>query len=476
MIGKYLLGVLSSILLLTFINAAVSVGYGSPDDTVQNVNIYVGDTMNLTDLQDVEASSPTDNYVLTWNETGGYWEPRSAASVGDTNESVRVNNIVGTDCSAGNYSYGFDTNGNILCRDDLIGSGSGADGNASSICSGDEVLLGNGSCMTITNIGTSNNSWNQSYAETLFAKNTTGAIQQLINMTVVLFQQVLAVDWSNVTITESQITDLTHTVDTSAYVNCSGDNVFLGNGSCQSISTFGGADTNESVRFENLVTTDCSGTDKVIGVYSNGTVVCAADQIGAADGNASSICNDGEYLDGSGACINFNNTVDLRDDDTTYSNGSGLTLVGTEFSHADTSNQASSDNSGNTFIQDIIIDTFGHITSIVTATVDFTNYYLKTEVYNKTEIDTQGEMETIWGVTLATDAELAAQDECSEITGCVVNAITSTNVAYINESNTFTENQTMEGIILEKNTTDHHIYDNASCIIIEGSTSTMYIC
>ena len=51
------------------------------------------------------------------------------------------------------------------------------------------------------------------------------------------------------------------------------------------------------------------------------------------------------------------------------------------------------------------------------------NYYLKTA------IDTQGEVETIWGTTLATDGELssglAGQDACSEISGCVVGAITS---------------------------------------------------
>ena len=49
--------------------------------------------------------------------------------------------------------------------------------------------------------------------------------------------------------------------------------------------------------------------------------------------------------------------------------------------------------------------------------------------YLSSQIDTQGEVETIWGVTLATDGELstglASQDACSEITGCVENAITS---------------------------------------------------
>jgi len=40
-------------------------------------------------------------------------------------------------------------------------------------------------------------------------------------------------------------------------------------------------DTNESTRFGNLVTADCGGTDKVIGVQINGTVLCGADISGA---------------------------------------------------------------------------------------------------------------------------------------------------------------------------------------------------
>ena len=54
--------------------------------------------------------------------------------------------------------------------------------------------------------------------------------------------------------------------------------------------------------------------------------------------------------------------------DTTYSAGSGLSLSGTTFSHSDTSTQSSVNNSGRTFIQDIALDTYGHITGIVSAT------------------------------------------------------------------------------------------------------------
>lgn len=54
--------------------------------------------------------------------------------------------------------------------------------------------------------------------------------------------------------------------------------------------------------------------------------------------------------------------------DTTYSAGSGLSLSGTTFSHSDTSSQSSVNNSGNTFIQDITVDTYGHITALTSGT------------------------------------------------------------------------------------------------------------
>lgn len=70
--------------------------------------------------------------------------------------------------------------------------------------------------------------------------------------------------------------------------------------------------------------------------------------------------------------------------DTTYSAGNGIGLAGTTFSvaagsgltqdasglsHADTSSQASVDNTGATFVQDINLDGFGHVTGLASVTV-----------------------------------------------------------------------------------------------------------
>ena len=51
-----------------------------------------------------------------------------------------------------------------------------------------------------------------------------------------------------------------------------------------------------------------------------------------------------------------------------------------------------------------------------------------------------------------------------------------TNVAFTNVEETFDGNITVEGIKFENDVTNHRIYDNASCVIIKGDTSTMYIC
>jgi hypothetical protein len=59
---------------------------------------------------------------------------------------------------------------------------------------------------------------------------------------------------------------------------------------------------------------------------------------------------------------------------TTYTVGAGLTSIGTEFSHDDTSTQASISNpSTRTYIQNVTLDTYGHVTALATATETVVN-------------------------------------------------------------------------------------------------------
>jgi len=73
-----------------------------------------------------------------------------------------------------------------------------------------------------------------------------------------------------------------------------------------------------------------------------------------------------------GSTVTINSTDQYTGTVTSIATGSGLTggtiTTSGTLSHADTSSQASVDNSGRTFIQDITLDTFGHVTGITSAT------------------------------------------------------------------------------------------------------------
>ena len=63
---------------------------------------------------------------------------------------------------------------------------------------------------------------------------------------------------------------------------------------------------------------------------------------------------------------------------TTYSAGGGLSLSGTTFSHTDTSSQGSVNNSNGTVIQDVTLDGYGHITGLSSVNLDG-RYYTESE-------------------------------------------------------------------------------------------------
>lgn len=77
-------------------------------------------------------------------------------------------------------------------------------------------------------------------------------------------------------------------------------------------------------------------------------------------------------LDGFGHVTSIG-TTNVATTDTTYSSGTGLDLTSTTFSHADTSTESSSSNTGRTYIQSVGLDTFGHVTSLTTATETVTD-------------------------------------------------------------------------------------------------------
>ena len=97
-----------------------------------------------------------------------------------------------------------------------------------------------------------------------------------------------------------------------------------------------------------------------------------------AGGNTLSGSETLEFKSGSGISISESGgevtlTCTVTNTNTTYSAGSGLSLSGTTFSHADTSSQSSVDGSGRQYVQDITLDTYGHVTGIGVATETVTN-------------------------------------------------------------------------------------------------------
>lgn len=109
------------------------------------------------------------------------------------------------------------------------------------------------------------------------------------------------------------------------------------------------------------VFTDADHT-KLNGIETSADVTDTANVVAALTaGTNIAIANDGTI------------TATDTDTNTTYSAGSGLDLSGTTFSHTDTSSQSSVNGSGRTYIQDITLDTYGHVTGIATATETVTN-------------------------------------------------------------------------------------------------------
>jgi len=119
-----------------------------------------------------------------------------------------------------------------------------------------------------------------------------------------------------------------------------------------------------------------------------------------ADQSASEISGLEEFVEdqiganiigGTNVSVSYNDTtgqttLSSTDTNTTYSAGSGLGLSGTTFSHTDTSSQASVNNSGRTYIQDITLDTYGHITAISSATETVVNTDTNTNLTHTGEV------------------------------------------------------------------------------------------
>lgn len=113
----------------------------------------------------------------------------------------------------------------------------------------------------------------------------------------------------------------------------------------------------------------------------------------------------------------------------TFLAGSGLDLNGNTFSHSDTSSQSSVSNTGSTVIQSVDVDTFGHITDLVSTTI--------AEPNNATITISAGDGMT-GGGNFSTD-----QSSAETIT--ISHANTSSQGSVNNSGNTFIQDITLDG-------------------------------
>ena len=106
--------------------------------------------------------------------------------------------------------------------------------------------------------------------------------------------------------------------------------------------------------------------DKFLGLDSNNKIVKEAITSSSGDITGASIASDGIGLVFTSGDIDF-----------TIAGGNAITTAGSSgtitINHDDTSSQASVNNSGSTFIQDVTVDTYGHITGLTSAAVPTLN-------------------------------------------------------------------------------------------------------
>jgi hypothetical protein len=163
----------------------------------------------------------------------------------------------------------------------------------------------------------------------------------------------------------------------------------------------------------------------------------------------------------------FNDTVWGYITSSNITAGQGIVLTGLQISHNDSSSVSNSDNSGRTYIQDISFDALGHVISVATATetiTDTNNYTINisnngTSIHTLTLCRNDGICYSTAFADVDTDTyntteqmrqalyiNLTAQDACSEISGCVVGAITDGNTGWDNSYSLITLAQALSGL------------------------------
>jgi NifU-like protein involved in Fe-S cluster formation len=195
---------------------------------------------------------------------------------------------------------------------------------------------------------------------------------------------------------------------------------------------------------------DGSGVGVTVENVTSGSIDQAKVTISHADtSSVASVNNSGNTFiqdltfDGFGHVV-FVASATATDTNTTYTAGSGLTLTGTTFAHSDTSTQGNVNNSGNTFIQDLTFDTYGHVTGVTSAAV---GGFLTAESDTLASVTARGAT-TASSVTLG-DLTVSSGSINLGSTWSIDASVHSATgyVYYTNASHQFTGNMTVNGAL-----------------------------
>ena len=398
-----------------------------------------------TDTQDLSYNTATDVISLT---DGG--------SIDIT--EVDTNTNCSADQSCANILYTTDSYlGGLSCADTQIAKYNSTSGNWE--CEGDETGAGG----TITGSGTAGK----------ITKWTSGSAvgDSIISESgsdITVAGKIKATDWTNVSITESQVSDADwydSVSDIPTATPSDGDTTHLS--TADHIFDYIASLAYATTSYVDTIVASVGNWSEDKSSYWNTSTdldtVIATDEITELKIDFNTACAAGNHL-----YINGNNLACEADDDTTYTAGGGLTLTGTQFNHTDTSSQSSSDNSARTYIQDIILDTYGHITSIVTATETVTNTDTQDLSYDTaTDVISLVDGGSIDITEVDTDTHLT-EDQVE---------------AYIfdsdNTANLDLNNYNITGInslVGETDPTNMRITQNASCWTIHAGDTTFSVC
>ncbi len=327
----------SLLLIVSIVNAEVIIE--QPEAGSDTINVFTGINLtNLSELADtnIDDGATSDDEVLTWDTGTRRWIAQSAQAVGDTNETVRVGNAINSPCSGTDKLSSILSNGTLNCTADVS---AGAIENNTAGWTLNITKLYPTTFFTLL----SSFRWNMFDDGTdMFLNVTNGggdfAIEQE-NTKITLFNNPVAGnDWKAFQVFSKTAGFDSEFVITKALAT-------LGDFHGRSLMV-GGAEANCSA-MTRLVgcDTDVTGADLLVqdeiwnggaAFFSNGSVnitdsgnIIAEGNITAhgnfilnattaftlqdlnrtiGDTNASS-CADGEYLDGTGGCVNFNLTV-----------------------------------------------------------------------------------------------------------------------------------------------------------------------